>query len=309
MESAARLVELAAQVDAGRLNQYLAALPGPRHRTRDGPAIDRTLEYLRQQFRGAGWEVADQSCHDEVLGEGTNVVATLRGSRDDALVSIGAHHDTVPGTPGADDNGSGLAGLLELARLLPRHQWEATIQLVAFDFEETEEGRFSGSHAYVAALERTRLDFRGAFVFEMIAYRSTAPGSQQVPPGIDRLYPQQIARLPENERRGDFIVALGNENGRGLLQQLAGAAALAASDLSVAPFPVPPGIPARDLFRSDHVPFWEAGLPAVMLTDTANFRNPHYHKPTDTPETLDAAFWRDVVAATLTAVGNIAVPK
>lgn len=298
-----------ATIDAGALSRHLAALPAPRGRPTDGPAIAGALTYLRKTLHGYGWEVADQPCHDEELGDGVNVVATLPGTvRPAALVVVGAHHDTVPGTPGADDNGSGLAGLLELGRVLALRRWEATIQLVAFDFEEIGAARFSGSTAYVNALRGDQTEFRGAFIFEMIGYRSVTPGSQQVPAGLERIYPDAVGALEGRGRRGDFIAALGSERGESLLSHFARSASSGAPELSLLALPVPDNPALRDLFRSDHVPFWQADLPAVMLTDTADFRNPHYHQPSDLPETLDPTFWRDVVAATLAAVAGLAVP-
>lgn len=309
MDHHSLISHLVAQIDHRALGRHLAALPGPRHRRTDRPAVAAALAYLRQMLRDCGWQVADQPCHDGELGDGVNIVATVSGSVDPAaLVVVGAHHDTVPGSPGADDNGSGLAGLLELGRVLSLHPWEATVQLVAFDFEETEAGRFSGSRAYVNALGRDQIEFRGAFIFEMIAYRSMTPASQQAPAGLAGVYPDVVARLDERGGRGDFIVAIGSDSVTHLLGRFLGSAAQAAPDLPVLPLSVPGHVPMRDLFRSDHVSFWQAGLPAVMLTDTANFRNPHYHTPSDLPETLDADFWRQVVAATLAAVAQLAVP-
>lgn len=119
-------------------------------------------------------------------------MATLLGRQEDTLVVVGAHHDTVRNSPGADDNASGLAGLLELARLLPQASWEATIQLVAFGFEETEpdvtQAPFAGSRGYVAALEPS-VRVRGAVVSEMIGYASSQMNSQRVPQGLERIYP------------------------------------------------------------------------------------------------------------------------
>lgn len=262
-------------------------MPGPRHRLSNPSAITQTLDFLRRQVRTFGWAVVDQPCVNPVLSHGTNLVATLPGRRTNALVVIGAHHDTVRQSPGADDNGSGLAGLLELARLLPRVSWEATIQLTAFDFEETEpeviEATFAGSRTYVAALDRS-IDLRAAFIFEMIGYASSQPNSQRVPGGLDRIFPDRVGGLAAEGWRGDFIAVLGNRPD--LPELFTRSAASVAPALGVAAFEVPPAFPVRHMFRSDPVAFWEAGLPTLMLTDTAEFRNPHYHKASDTVETL-----------------------
>jgi Zn-dependent M28 family amino/carboxypeptidase len=309
-ESASNLIQ---QVDRHALARHLAAMPGPRYRSTDAPGIEETLAYLRAQFTEYGWQVRDQPCTDEELGDGLNVVATLPGVRTtNAVVVVGAHHDTVPLTPGADDNGSGLAGVLELARLLGSRRWVASIDLVAFDFEEvgagpTHRGRFSGSRRYVHELRESGRDCRGAFVFEMIGYRNLSPHSQSVPEGFAALFPSLADGLAARQGRADFIAVLGDATSP-LLDHLEQSVEAAVPSLPVLPVRVPSGMTLRDLFRSDHVPFWEAGLPAVMLTDTANYRNPHYHKPSDRPETLSPGFWRDVVAATLGAVAAVAGP-
>lgn len=307
--------ELAGQVDPTALARHLAAMPGPRRRPEDASAIAVTLEHLRSSFGGAGWDVREQPCSDPRSGAGTNLIARLPGSDGRALLAVVAHHDTVPGSPGADDNGSGLAALIELARLLPRRPWHASIELVAADFEETNDvaGKavLAGSRAYVASLLQDHADLRGAIVYDLIAYADPTPGSQRVPPGIGELFPRIGAMLERIGRRGDFLVAIGGGTSAGthLLDALARAAEHAAPELDVVPFPIPAGLPMRgDFFRSDHVSFWEADLPAVMLTDTANFRNPHYHRPTDVVTTLDPVFWSRVVAATIGTIALLSDP-
>lgn len=286
------------------LARHLARLPGPRRAPHDRANIAATLDHLSEVLAAAGWVVRRQPCHDELLGEGVNLIARLPGATDELIV-VGAHHDTVADSPGADDNGSGLAALLELARLLGTGRWRATIELVAFDFEERSDAAdagslFAGSRAYVAGLEAP---LRGAFVYDLIAYASAAPGSQRLPSGLERLYPQSANVVAARGARGDFLVALGDA-ARGPLRTFEHAAA--EHGLPLLALAVPEGTPARDLYRSDHVPFWEAGLPALMLTDTANFRNPNYHLPTDTPDTLDADFWARVVEVTYATVAELA---
>ena len=234
----ALISELAGQVRGDARGTHLAALPAPRHRAGATRAVEATLAHLREAFANSGWQVADQPCRDPYLGPGTNLVATRPGAtRPGELVVVGAHHDTVPGSPGADDNGSGLAGLLELARLLGPGRWEATVQLVAFDFEET---GFHGSRAYVDALRRERRgELRGAFILEMIGHRSDAPRSQRIPPGARWLFRRQVAEVERRGRHGDFVVALANRHGAALLRHVAAAAARAAPDLPLFPLPVP----------------------------------------------------------------------
>ena len=143
---------LASEVHQDELLLHLARLPAPRSRVTTPEAVEATLAYVCEVFAARGWQVTDQPWRDPVLGRGRNLLASLPSvSQPETLVVVGAQHDTAPGSPGADDNGSGLASLLELARVLGRGRWAATLQLVAFDFEET---GFC-IRAYVDALRRT----------------------------------------------------------------------------------------------------------------------------------------------------------
>lgn len=189
-----------------------------------------------------------------------------------------AHYDTVAGTPGADDNGSGVAVLLEVSRALAGVPGLpvvfAAVTLEEPPFFDTER---QGSWVLASSLRRAGVRLAGVVVLEMVGYYRDAPGSQAYPFPVGRLgYPD----------RGSFAGLVANRASRRLLAPLAGhlrAAGLPAETLAV------PGrgrlLPAVRL--SDHAPFWDLGYPAVMVTDTAFFRNPHYHGPGDTPDTLD----------------------
>jgi hypothetical protein len=209
-----------------------------------------------------------------------------------ARVLIGAHYDSIPGTPGADDNASGVAALLAAAGAIgPREG----VCFVAFDGEEC---GFIGSRALVAGLGRHRPE--QVHVLEMVGYASRAPGSQQNP-----------VPLIQAPTVGDFLGLVGTHGSRRLLDHV-----LAAADSHTVPVQglYLPDVPlvtiegiSHHLLRSDHAPFWRAGLPALMWTDTAEFRNPHYHRATDTPETLDLEFLAGVtrllVHSVLSGVG------
>jgi Zn-dependent M28 family amino/carboxypeptidase len=288
-------------------------------------------QLVLDQFTAAGWqaglrpfEVRDAlAWADPPRGRdteltshvaGVNVVAVKEGTDSrDALVVV-AHHDTVPGTGGADDNGSGVAGLLELARLLGPVPLRRSVVLAAVDHEEL---GFWGSQQLVDELRSDRR-ILGAIVYEMLAYVSAAPDSQLLPPRIGTVYRGQVRRIAANGGRGDFTAVLYRRSSREIatalgecLAQLAGPAAAillrAPADLPAIGPLLARTVPfVRDFARSDHVPFWDAGLPAVQVTDTANFRNPHYHGPTDTPDTLDYGRLADVVAATAVTVEELA---
>lgn len=192
------------------------------------------------------------------------------------MVVVGAHYDTCYDTPGADDNATGVAALLELARALREVELRRTLRLVAFVAEEPPHFGTDdmGSRRY-AALCRERGDRVVAMLcLETLGYYSSAPGSQRYPAPLDLLYPDT----------GDFVAFVGNLRSRGLVRRAIGAfreAAVAPSEGIAAPALLP------GIAWSDHWSFWREGFPAVMVTDTAPFRNPNYHGGADLPGSLD----------------------
>ena len=222
----------------------------------------------------------------------------------DEIVLVTAHFDTVPGSPGADDNGSGLAGLLECARVLADWESPRTLHLVAFDLEETQsQGRgLFGSRAYAARAHERGEKIVGVFNFEMIGYTDLAENSQRLPEGFELLASDMVADLHARGMRGDFLTVVANQASVVVQQAFAASAKRHAPELPFYSVVAPSDLElSPDLLRSDHYAFWETGFPALMLTDTANFRNPNYHKPTDVPDTLDYSFMASVVKATLGA--------
>jgi Zn-dependent M28 family amino/carboxypeptidase len=200
---------------------------------------------------------------------------------------LAAHFDTVPGSPGADDNASALVVMLHVARQIRTMKLARPIRFIAFNLEEE---NLLGSAAYIALLRRTHEVIQGAIVLECVGYVSHQEGSQKIPPGV----PIAVPTI------GDFLAVIGNEQSR----TLTGAVVQAMkSHLPIVPLIVPGnGEKLPDTRRSDHTSFWEHGFPAVMLTDTANFRNPHYHRPTDTVETLNLDFLASVADGVTTTI-------
>jgi Zn-dependent M28 family amino/carboxypeptidase len=207
---------------------------------------------------------------------------------------VGAHYDTVWNSPGADDNASGIAGLLELARIF-EGSFPEGLRLVAFCLEEppTYRTRFMGSYQYAQALKEMGAELTGMICLEMIAYFSDEPKSQSFPlPFMNRIYPST----------GNFIALVGNLASRDWTMRVKGAFK-SGTDLPVESLNAPFFVVGVDL--SDHWSFNQMGYPAVMVTDTAFYRNPHYHRSTDRPETLDfirGAKVIDGVAAALDAL-------
>ncbi len=269
----------------------------PRHPANGMDALRAAEDFVALELSAAGLRIErhlftwdDREFH--------NVVGTLDGS-DPARpwVIVGAHFDSTPSTPGADDNASGVAALLEIARLLGRTRTVATVQLVGFNLEEVYHlwppvFRI-GSRAYVRLLKERGVRVAGAFVLEMVGFT----GPRQVVPAAVRL----VKRIP---REGTFLAAVGDGKSRLLLRAMERAAQ------GVMPL-VTLAVPLRgwlvpDTRRSDNARFWDAGYPALMVTDTADLRNPHYHRASDTPETLDFGFVADTVTVVARAAADLA---
>jgi Zn-dependent M28 family amino/carboxypeptidase len=216
-----------------------------------------------------------------------NIVLDLPGRGGSGLVLVGAHYDGVPGSPGADDNGSALAVLLELARTFAQAPPPRPLRLVAFDLEEQD---LVGSRAYAAEIHARREPLHLMLSLEMLGYRDPRPGSQRYPPGLRHFYPES----------GDFIGLIGNLRAIATMWRMARAmrGAVPCEWLAV-PFR---GRVLPDTRRSDHAPFWDLGYPALMVTDTADLRNPHYHAAGDRIETLDLDFLTAVCTGLIAAL-------
>jgi Zn-dependent M28 family amino/carboxypeptidase len=260
-----------------------------------GDTLARTAAYIRSQFEEAGLAVAEQP-YDFLGTEVVNLIAAPPAmATAPAYYVVGAHYDSVPGTPGADDNASAVAVLLELARRLPAVALPAPVRLVAFTMEEPPAFTtgLQGSRIFVRRCRAAGERVAGAIVLEMVGY--TAP-SQLYPP---------VLRFAGYPSEGNFIGIVGNWRsrsfGRGLLKGFRQNPHLPVESLFV-PFDGRV-LPATRL--SDHASFWDARLPAVMVTDTAFFRNPHYHMPTDTIDTLDFAFMAELVESLALALAEL----
>ena len=287
-----------------RLVSHLEALVGERHPVSSPKQLARTESYLTEQFHQLGWHVSHHS-FPAFGGTYRNVIArhpssvSPRASGPSPLAHsvpllIGAHYDTVPDSPGADDNASGVAVLLEVARRLRDARLERPVELIAFCLEED---GLIGSLAYAARLKEEGRRISGALVLECVGYASTAAGSQRTPAGV----PIDVPTV------GDFLGVIGNEASSALVKSFERVANRDVAALKTVSLIVPgQGEMLPDTRRSDHTAFWEYGFPALMLTDTADYRNPHYHQPTDTIETLDLEFLEkvaDALAAAAVGVG------
>ena len=253
------------------------------------------------RFTALGYETQRQTYETGVNVIGRKVGATQPGE----VVVIAAHYDGWGSCPGADDNGSGVAGVLEAARVLAQAEFERTLVVACWDQEEA---GLIGSRVWVtdALDEGTRpLVY---FNFEMIGYASSEPESQEIPFGFDALFPEATEVVEANAFRGDFIALITDDYARAWADSLAGHATRIGVPALV--LEVPPELKLSpllsDLRRSDHAPFWQNDLPAMMITDTANFRNEAYHcgEGMDTVDRLDHTFATGVVRATTAAAAE-----
>jgi hypothetical protein len=277
-------------------------------------AVDLTFIAAERPPGSAHWQAVQDHCAEtfEDLGyevelhafdEGVNVIGVLAGQeRPNEHVIVSAHYDHIPGCAGADDNASGVAGVLEAARVLAQERYARTLVVACWDQEEW---GLLGSEAYAArALERGE-DVVVSLVYEMIGYRDDEPGSQALPTGFDMLFAEQTAWVEANDYRGDFMALIADDFARApALDMLARADqdALKAVHIELTHEQTGLGV-FHTLRRSDHDPFWQAGWGAIMITDTAEFRNTHYHcvDGPDDVSRLDTGFAADIVRATVFA--------
>ncbi len=220
------------------------------------------------------------------------------------VILVGAHFDSVPGTPGADDNASGTAAALEIARVLKDRPMRRTVRIVFFNLEEID---LNGSVAH-AAWTKARIDAGtetvvGMLSLEMLGYYTDEPDSQRVPiPPIPDVF--------EPPTVGDFIALIADAPSQSFSRPFATSMQESAPDLKITLIDF---IPAKgklfpDVRRSDHAPFWDIGVPAILITDTSEFRTPYYHKMSDTIDTLDADRMTLTVRAIAGAIWRMAGP-
>lgn len=264
-------------VDPARLEAHVRALC-ERFSPRDylhPENLDRAAAYLRAELEAAGGRVSEQPY--EVGGlRYRNVIAVFGPEQGERLV-VGAHYDTAGEQVGADDNASGVAGLLELAVLLGKSPPKRRVDLVAYSLEEPPffRSEHMGSAVHARSLKEAGVPVRAMISLEMIGYFRDEPKSQRFPVSLLRLfYPSE----------GNFIAVI-SKLGQGRLARQVKRAMRGASELPVYSLSGPRFVQGIDF--SDHLSYWEQGYDAAMITDTAFLRNANYHTEGDTPDTLD----------------------
>jgi aminopeptidase YwaD len=256
------------------------------------PKLEQAAQYIEKEFLKTGLDVKED--HFEWEGKSyKNIVAEKRGITSPLRVLIlGAHYDTVPGSPGADDNASAVALLLEVARNIQAVPLGSTVRLIAFSLEEYDYG---GSAHYVEGLKKGGEEILGMISVEMVGF--TAP-RQDYPPYLN---PKHYPNV------GDFIAIIGNERSKELLEKVCQSFKTNSPQLPLELLVVPGNGEAMEEARlSDHSPFWDQGLSALMVTDTGFLRNPNYHLSSDRIETLNFEFMQKVAVGVYHSVVELA---
>ena len=261
--------------------QTLGGQIGERNMTRYSQ-LNAAVDFIEDSFSRTGlhprrdsYELHGRACH--------NIEAEIRGaqgaavSKPPAIILVGAHYDSVFGSPGANDNGSGVAAMLALARRFAGKPAKHTLRFVAFVNEEPPYflSEQMGSFVYASRCKARGDQIRAMISLETIGYFSDAPHSQTYPSiGLGAFYPNV----------GNFIGFVGNIRSRALLRQVL-SLFRAQGKIPSEGAALPAFIPG--VSWSDQWSFWQHGYPGIMITDTAPFRYPHYHSVTDTPDKLD----------------------
>ena len=275
------------------INKFAVEI-GPRPVTNE-QSIKKTEKYITSYFENIGLEVKQQ----RYKYDNYDIANVIAGSQKNLLSPkyyvIGAHYDSVPETYGADDNASGIAVLLELARYTIQEKISLPVRFVAFTAEEppTFNTHHQGSKVFVKSVNKKKDEILGAIILEMVGYTSN-----------EQVYPM-VLKWMGYPSKGNFIGIVGNRKskkfGQSIFQSFKKNSQLPVETLFV-PFN---GRILPDTRLSDHSSFWDAGLPAVMITDTAFFRNPNYHSPQDTFDTLDYFFMAELVKSLLVTLKKL----
>ena len=257
--------------------------------------IEATREYIVSCLEAFGYDPSFQT-YTYSGRKYSNVIASIRGAKlPDESVIIGAHYDTVYGTPGADDNASAVATLLEIARALKGFTPDRTLNLIFFVIEEPPVFRSEhmGSYVYAKEAKARNENIKSMISLEMLGYYTNEKDGQTFPfPMMSLIYPSTP----------NFIAVVGNLSSRNLVRKVKNSLR-AGSRIPVETLTAFSFVPGVDF--SDHRSFWTMGYPAVMITDTAFYRNPNYHTETDTIDTLDFDNMSDLLRGLIQAAKDL----
>ena len=276
------------------LQEHVRNICGLRHGTDNYDELEQKAQYVESFFRYCGFPVENQYFQFRSR-QYRNVIATVAGSRPDLPpLLLGAHYDGNRGTPGADDNASGVAVLLETARALKQAAPARRVELVAFTLEEPQTFTHlicRGSKVFARRARERKERYQGAVILECIGFTSEKQKWELI---------SQLLGL-EIPPTGDFLAVVGNVPSHSFLNAFVASARRSNPALKTIGYAAPAqGYLLPQLRFSDHSSFWDNDYPAIMLNDTVMFRNPNYHQPGDLPETLDFPFMAEVAASVVT---------
>jgi Peptidase family M28 len=276
--------------DADRLEADLRFIAKPR--PPGSPHHDRVRRRCVEQLEQAGLVVEEQA-----FATGTNVIGRRQGLVHESVV-LSAHYDHIPGCSGADDNATGVAVVLEAARQLAARAHHRSLIVACWDDEER---GLNGSMAYAERARERDEPIAVAVSLDGIGVASSEPGSQRLPPGFEAMFPNEIEALVANELRADFIALVGDTPSEPMMRAIESAAAAIELPTQTAVLGIVAKVALRDAHRSDHASFWLHGYPALIVSDSAEFRYDRYHcgAGDDDLTQIDRAFLTKVATAVI----------
>lgn len=283
-------------VSKERLINYISEIEGLRHGSANYDELEKKANFIESTLKSFNLKVENQYFFFQKRIY-RNIVATFEGiEKDTEYILLGAHYDAAWGSPGADDNASGVAVLLEAANILSRERLNKSIQFVAFTLEEPQPQTIHfliGSEYFVKEAKKANKRYKAVFILESVGYTDKNDGSQIAP---------VLVRTPV-PKKGDFLAVISNRKSKHLMDTFYNISREYVPELKIVTYKTPlSGRIIPETRFSDHASFWNYGYPALMLTDTAMFRNPYYHTHRDTQNTLDFDFIMNVTKAVITVI-------
>jgi hypothetical protein len=344
MHISSHIHNILSEVSRERLSEYLCAIEGVRHGGENYDELEKRATFIEDTFQFFNLVVENQyftfsdrsyrnvlatmhvipvnlpfstnppippllkggegglsEVEERILKEGKGDFRSKGISEDKEWILLGAHYDAAWGSPGADDNASGVAVLLEAARILSRQKLETTVQFVAFTLEEPQLQTIKfliGSNHFVRDAKRLGRRYKAVFILESVGYTDQSDGSQDIP---------FIIKIPV-PKKGNFLGVIADRRSKAIMEEFYHVAGEHVPELLVVPYKVPlSGYILPETRFSDHASFWDYRYPALMLTDTAMFRNPNYHTRRDRSETLDFTFITNVTKAVISAIVKLSL--
>jgi Zn-dependent M28 family amino/carboxypeptidase len=284
------------EISSEKLQGYVRAIEGLRHGWENYESLEERAVIIEEFFHSLNLNVESQ-CVPFHGRRYRNIIATMDGMNQEMdWLLVGAHYDAAWGSPGADDNASGVAVLLETARILSTHRFQRTVQFVAFTLEEPQPFTLHfliGSDHFAKKARKRKIKYKAVLILESVGYTDITEGSQIVPLFIRKPVP----------KTGNFLGVISNRKSLSLMNTFSSIASESVPELNIVTYKVPlSGRIVPETRFSDHASFWNQGYPALMLTDTAMFRNPHYHTQHDRFESLDFSFITNVTKAVMSAI-------